>query len=62
MARKISNRFIGESEYKTNMPIYDDVLSDEEIVAVLSYIKSRWPSEIQDRHDQMNANNAKANQ
>jgi len=36
------------------MPAYADVLSDEEIVAVLSYIKSRWPKQIRKRHDRMN--------
>ena len=36
------------------MPIYDGVLSDKEIVAVLSYIKSQWPAEIQSRHDRLN--------
>jgi len=29
------------TDYKSAMPIYDGVLSDEEIVAVLSWIKSR---------------------
>lgn len=35
----------GEDSYKTNMPAYKDVLSDEEIVAVLSFIKNLWPDE-----------------
>ena len=55
-------KIIGKKDYKTKMPIYDDVLTDEEIVAVLSYIKSRWPSDIQNRHDQMNAKNVKDKQ
>lgn len=29
------------------MPAYADVLSDDEIVAILAYIKSAWPPEIQ---------------
>lgn len=33
----------------SNMPAYKDILSDEEITAVLTYIKSTWPEEIQDR-------------
>jgi mono/diheme cytochrome c family protein len=41
--------------YETNMPIYDGVLSDEEIISVLSYIKSTWPDNIRQRHDAMNA-------
>lgn len=41
--------------YETNMPIYDGVLSDAEIISVLSYIKSTWPQNIRERHDAMNA-------
>ena len=33
-------------DYKTNMAGFSEVLSDEEIKAVLEYIKSRWPEEI----------------
>jgi mono/diheme cytochrome c family protein len=32
--------------YDTAMPAFDGVLSDAEIVAVLSWIKSQWPAEI----------------
>lgn len=39
--------------YQSDMPGYDGTLSDAEIWAVLSYIKSRWPEEIQARHDQI---------
>ena len=39
--------------YESDMPAYESVLSDAEIWAVLSYIKSRWPQEIQARHDQI---------
>ena len=44
---------IGE-KYLNNMPVYKDILSDEEIIAVLSYIKSTWPSKIKKIHDQIN--------
>jgi mono/diheme cytochrome c family protein len=40
--------------YRSAMPGYENVISDEEIVAVLSYIKSRWPAEIRARHDALN--------
>lgn len=46
--------------YQTNMPVYEGVLTDDEIIAVLSYIKSTWPEEIRLRHDQMNAQVAEA--
>ncbi|UTW59477.1 cytochrome c [Kordiimonas sp. SCSIO 12603] len=39
--------------YKTDMPAYNNVLSDEEILAVLSYIKSQWPIEVRERHDRI---------
>lgn len=39
--------------YESDMPGYEGVLSDAEIWAVLSYIKSRWPQEIQARHDRI---------
>ncbi|WMS44396.1 cytochrome c [Acuticoccus sp. MNP-M23] len=46
---------VGNGEpYFSNMPAYEGVLSDEEIVAVLSYIKSRWPQEVRARHDALN--------
>ncbi len=45
---------IGE-KYPNNMPAYKDILNDEEIIAVLSYIKSTWPSEINKIHDQINS-------
>lgn len=35
--------------YESDMPAYEGVLSDREIRAVIAYIKSRWPQEIQDR-------------
>ena len=53
-------KIIGKKDYKTNMPVYRDILKDEEIIAVLSYIKASWPKEIQARHDQLNAQAAKA--
>lgn len=44
---------IGDPNYASNMPAYQDVLSDDEIIAVLSYIKSTWPNHIRVRHDEM---------
>ncbi len=41
--------------YQTNMPIYEGVLSDEEIIAVMSYIKSTWPKEIIARQNMLNS-------
>ncbi|WHZ12231.1 MAG: Cytochrome c family protein [Burkholderiaceae bacterium] len=47
-------RLINQPDYRTAMPIYDGVLSDDEIVAVLSWIKTQWPPEIRRRHDEIN--------
>ena len=43
--------------YESDMPAYDGILTDDEIIAVLSYIKSTWPDEIRRRHDRINASN-----
>ena len=41
--------------YQSDMPAYAGILSDTEIRAVLSFIKSTWPVELQRRHDDLNA-------
>ena len=43
-----------DAPYPNNMPVYASLLSDEEIIAVLSYIKSQWPKTIQRQHDAIN--------
>ncbi|ACM33632.1 MULTISPECIES: c-type cytochrome [Diaphorobacter] len=47
-------QLINQPDYRTAMPIYGGVLSDDEIVAVLSWIKAQWPPEIRQRHDEIN--------
>ncbi len=44
----------GLPDYVSNMPAFGDSLSDADIVAVLSWIKSQWPSEIRSQHDDLN--------
>ena len=39
--------------YETDMRGFEDVLTDAQIKAVLAYIKSTWPTEIQERHSAM---------
>lgn len=46
-------KFAGPN-YRSAMPAYEGKLSDAEIIAVLSYIKSRWPAQIRNRHDELN--------
>ena len=47
--------------YRSNMPGFGDTLSDDEIRAVLAYIKSTWPARIIVRHDELNTAYDKAN-
>jgi len=39
--------------YESDMPAFDGKLTDDEIRAVLAYIKSQWPPEIQERQKAM---------
>lgn len=41
--------------YRSAMPAYEGILSDEDIIAVLSFIKSTWPKNLQEAHDRLNA-------
>lgn len=45
---------IQDSSYQSDMPAYEGVLTDEDIIAVLSFIKSQWPERIQTRHGYLN--------
>ncbi len=47
-------KMIGKT-YPNNMPAYEDELSDEEIIAALSFIKSTWSNTVKRQHDQINA-------
>ncbi|WP_413782770.1 c-type cytochrome [Thalassovita sp.] len=42
--------------YKSHMTPYEDVLTDEEIIAVLAYIKSTWPERVIELHNGVNKN------
>jgi S-disulfanyl-L-cysteine oxidoreductase SoxD len=42
--------------YQSDMPAFGGTLSDEAIAAVLAYIKSRWPREIQQRQIEIDRN------
>ena len=50
-------RFAGR-DYRSAMPAYRGILTDEEIIAVMSYIKSRWPASVRRQHDAINARGA----
>ena len=36
---------VNDPDYKTRMPAYEGVLSDDDIIAVLSFIKNTWPED-----------------
>jgi mono/diheme cytochrome c family protein len=42
-------------DYVSAMPAYEGVLSDAEIVAVLSWIKAQWPPEIRRQQEEVTA-------
>lgn len=44
--------------YESDMQAYSDILSDDEIIAVMAYIKSTWPEQIIAFHNQLNAREA----
>lgn len=45
---------IGDDSYLSRMPAYGGILSDDEIVAVLSFIKNTWPEEQRSWQDEVN--------
>ena len=53
-------KLIDQPDYKAAMPVYGGVLSDDEIVAVLSWIKAQWPPDVRARHDEINRTARKA--
>lgn len=46
---------IGDPAYRTAMPAFAAMLPDEDIVAVLSFIKHRWPERERGWQDEVNA-------
>lgn len=44
---------VAPAGYESDMPGFGDRLSDQEIWAVLAYIKSRWPADIRERQAEM---------
>lgn len=48
-------KMIDDPDYASDMPVYEDILTDNDIIAVLSFIKSTWPQQIRARHDEMTA-------
>ena len=51
---KLGGKKLAPATFKSNMPGFEDKLSDGQIWAVLSFIKSTWPQEIRRRQAQRN--------
>lgn len=51
---KKGGKAMGPADFKSNMPGFEGKLSDREIWAVLSYIKSRWPEKIRAQQERLN--------
>lgn len=47
--------YIGDPNHPSDMPAFGEVLSDQEIAAVLSFIKSTWTEEVKVANARMNA-------
>ncbi len=47
-------RVIDDPSYQSAMPAYENILSDQQIIAVLSFIKSRWPEQERQWQDEVN--------
>lgn len=47
---------IGDSDYRSNMPAFANVLTDADIIAVLSFIKNTWPEEQRQWQKEVNGN------
>ena len=48
-----TEKIVGDG-YRSNMIGFGDVLSDQDILDVLAYIKSTWPKTVIERHNQIN--------
>ncbi|MGR3649091.1 MAG: c-type cytochrome [Shimia sp.] len=48
-----TEQIVGQG-YKSDMPGFGDVLSDQDILDVLGYIKSTWPDRVIDMHNKAN--------
>lgn len=44
----------GPKDYKSDMPAWENTLSDDDIWAVIAYIKSQWPEELRKAQEETN--------
>lgn len=46
-------QFVAGDDYQSDMPAFRDILTDREIVQILSFIKSTWPAKVRETHDEI---------
>ncbi len=51
---KFGPQYVAGPKYQSDMPGFAGVLSDSDIVAVLSYIKAMWPADVRNTHTEIN--------
>ena len=51
---KFGSAAVVGNNHQSDMPGFKDMLSDRDIIAVLSFIKSTWPQKIRKNHDLLN--------
>ncbi|SIO32980.1 c-type cytochrome [Vannielia litorea] len=52
---KLGTEAVVGQGYRSNMGGFEGILTDEEILATLAWIKSTWPQEVVEAHDEINA-------
>ena len=55
---KLGGQAAAPAGFTSGMPGFGDSLKDDDILAVLAYIKSRWPKDIRNRQAQMSRRTA----
>lgn len=53
---KYGPQYVAGPDYQSDMPAFDGVLSDDEIIAVLSFIKSTWSARERQAQDEITRN------
>ena len=51
---KVGGAAVAPPGFRSTMPGFGGTLTDREIWAALSFIKSRWPAKIKERHTELN--------
>ena len=53
-------KVVNDPDYKTRMPTYEGILSDDDIIAVLSFIKNTWAEEEREWQESTNGGSKKS--